>query len=489
MKTYFKNLFSAITGAKTTPPAVRSFKGASVGRLTNDWITSPIDTNEDIRANLSKLIDRSEDLAKNNSYFRKYLAMREKNIIGPDGVILQMKAADDRGLDEIANSKIENAWADWAATGNCTIDGKLSLFDVQRLLARCKGIYGEWFVRLHEGADNKYGFAVEVISPALCDVDYNVNFYSYIPGQPRIVMGVELDQADRPIAYYFKTGGVGSYGGRQRVSAREILHGFKTEFPGQVRGVPPASSAIYTIHMFEGYNEAVLVNARAAACKMGFLYLEGNGEYSPDGYDGNTQINEASPGKIEKLPPGVKFQEYDPKQPTQGHDAYTKTLQREIASGFDVAYSSFANDLENVNYSSIRAGVLEERDTWRCEQRELIEHFMEPVFQRWLPFFLLSGTDLPYSKMWKWKMSTWIPRSFAWISPQEDTQAMLLMLQNNLTTPQKIAAESGRDLRDIYADIQAADKLAREFGIWKPVSQSKTTPLVDKPTSDKGGNA
>ncbi|MBK7121299.1 MAG: phage portal protein [Comamonadaceae bacterium] len=68
-----------------------------------------------------------------------------------------------------------------------------------------------------------------------------------------------------------------------------------------------------------------------------------------------------------------------------------KTRLRSIASGMGVTYHGLANDLEGVNFSSIRSGTLEERDAWMVLQDWFAEAFLRPVFGEWLSWSLTKG--------------------------------------------------------------------------------------------------
>lgn len=107
---------------------LRSFKGATAGRFTN-WIFSSFKKiNSDIRDDLSTLIVRCRDLAKNNEVFRSHLNNLEKSIIGQQGFRLQsLVKMDNNTLDENINNEIESAWFEFGkrVNGFITKDGKM----------------------------------------------------------------------------------------------------------------------------------------------------------------------------------------------------------------------------------------------------------------------------------------------------------------------------------------------------------------------------
>ena len=56
------------------------------------------------------------------------------NVVGQNGIRVQSKARNDDGeLDFVGNQIIEREWKKWCKHGNCTIDGKMSFIDAQKL--------------------------------------------------------------------------------------------------------------------------------------------------------------------------------------------------------------------------------------------------------------------------------------------------------------------------------------------------------------------
>lgn len=132
-------------------------------------------------------------------------------------------------------------------------------------------------------------------------------------------------------------------------------------------------------------------------------------------------ISEAEPGHFEQLPDGVAFTPFDPQYPSNEFQPFMKTVLRGIASGLNVSYNGLASDLEGVNFSSIRSGVIDERDQWRSNQRWLIDSVMQRVFSKWLDTELLFGGLGGYDvrDFDRLNAVTWQPRGWAWVDPQK----------------------------------------------------------------------
>jgi lambda family phage portal protein len=171
-----------------------------------------------------------------------------------------------------------------------------------------------------------------------------------------------------------------------------------------------------TINDLKGYNHAAIVAARVGASKMGF-FTSPDGDPTPlgDGQDSaGVPFTEAEPAQFGMLPPGYDFKSFDPDYPHANYDAFVKAHKRDIATGYGCAYNTLANDLENVNFSSIRAGTLEERDHWMRIQRWLVGVLLDPVYLEWLGSALLAGvitmpngSALPAAKRAKFAAHEW----------------------------------------------------------------------------------
>ena len=446
------------------------YAAALISRLTNDWLTTSRSADEEIRVGLQKLRARSRNLAMNNDYARKYLKMVVSNVVGSNGITFQSRVVgQDGNPDAIANGIIEQAWRQWGKKGVTTTDGQRSWRDEQRLFIETVARDGEVIVRMVRGFENPFSFALQMMEADLLDEEFNRELLN----GNRIRMSIEYDVWKRPVAYHLLTvhPGESSYifAGtmRDRVPANEIIHAYIRERPGQSRGVPWMHSAMTRLNMLGGYEEAELVAARVSAAKMGFFVEKEGAEYAGDAKDGQGNIiTESEPGSWEKLPKGVEIQQWDPQHPAGNFMPFMKTTLRGIASGLNVAYNSLASDLEGVNFSSIRSGVLEERDNWKVLQGWMVDNYCVPVFESWLDMFLLQEqTQLSVARFEKLNKPKFQGRGWAWVDPLKDQKANSEAVQNLTKTRGAIVAEQGLDLEEVFEQLAAEKALRKKHGL------------------------
>ena len=185
-----------------------------------------------------------------------------------------------------------------------------------------------------------------------------------------------------------------------------------------------------------------------------------------------------STGVFTQLPEGVEFQAYDPQHPTGQYQAFIKTVLRGASSGLGVSYNTLANDLEGVNYSSLRSGVLEERMQCRIKQKFFIQQVCKPIFKEWLNHAMTTGKlPFPKSKLNKFLEVEWQPRGWSWVDPLKDVQAHKEQLKLGLITRREISATAGRDFEDTLKQLAVEDELASKYNV--PISEDDIMTIVE----------
>lgn len=458
----------------------RGYSGAISSRLTGDWLNPTTTGDEEIRRDLQKLRNRCRELERNNDYVRRYLNGLDSNVIGSSGVMLQMKVEDSPLVyDEQANRVIENEWRKWCNRKHTTPNGRQSWLEICKLALRSCARDGDVLLQLVRGYNNDHGFSVQLIEADMLDIHHN-NYRLANGGEIR--MGVETNTVGRPVAYHILTAHPGETSDtsrrRLRVDADDIIHLYNPERISQTRGVPWMVSAMTRLQMLAGYEESELVASRTAACKMGFLTKDINSEnYTGEEDEDYNLIMEAEPGSIEELPTGMKFQEWNPQHPTSAYKDFVKATLRGISAGLNISYNTLANDLEGVNYSSIRAGLFDEREHYKSIQNWFIDSFVQPVFEAWLEASILNGV-FPFgvNKFDKMNQPKWCARRWPWVDPLKDMQANILAMNNGLVAKRNIINYTGGDIEDVYSTIAADKKLAEDKGL---VFNAEDMPIED----------
>jgi len=481
--------------AKPQPrKAVRAFHGADTGRLFSDFVSSSRSADSEIKPSLRVLRDRCREISRNHPYAKRYLQIMSTNVVGANGVRIQVrKRNDDNSLDSVGNRIIEQAWQQWGRAGFCTVDGRVSWVQAQRLFMETLARDGEVLIqKIKNPAGNPFGFSLKFLEADYLDEGYDAR----LNNGNEVRMGVELDKrTGKPLNYYLfedhphHDQGYGSKTKRHHkiVPASEIIHCYLQDRAGQTRGVPWMSNVLTRLKMLDGYEEATLVNARVAASKMGFFTSpEGDG-FVGDDYDNHAPIMSAEPATFTQLPAGMSFTAFDPQNPTDSFAEFEKGILRGIASGLGVSYVSLANNLEGVSYSSIRQGTIEDRDHFKMVQQFMIDQFIDPVYRAWLEMAITVGrVNLPMGKFDLFADQViYRPRGFAWVDPAKEINASVTALNNGIVSLQDVHSQYGRDTEEIFEQINREAELADRYGI-DTAFQPFGTKLPAQPSIDVG---
>lgn len=459
------------------PRSFREFSAGLTDRLTAGFKGTALSINESLKKDLVSMRHRSRTLVNDNDYGKKFINMVKTNVIGGKGIRLQAKAKGSDGkLDKMDNKALESAYKDFEKTGVCSANGMLSMRDIQRVSIAAIATEGECFIRQIKRSVYKYGVALQLVEADRFDVDLNKE---KLNNGNRIVMSIELDPYDKPVAYFMlvahpsETSYTFNGNKYERVPASDMIHLFVPERIAQARGIPWMHASIRRINMIGGYEEAELVAARSGASKMGFYYTDTGEEYKGDDTDASGNLlQNAEPGAFEQLPKGTKFEAYDPQHPTGAYNYFLRGVLKGAAAGLNVSYTGYTGDLEAVNYSSIRAGLIEERENWRVVQGWFIEHAMARIYE-WFLVGALSrgliindaGVKLPLSRKEKFLDVTWQARGWAWVDPLKDQQANDAAVAAGHKTNASVVAATGEDLEEVYEQLAYEKELAESYGL------------------------
>jgi lambda family phage portal protein len=473
MMDFIRSLLNFFGKKKPDPePPKRSYSGALYNRLTNDWTVSSASADSENWIALRTLRNRSRDLVRNNDYAKNAVRTIASNVVG-EGIVLQSQVKDKKGkLDEKINAAIEFAWQEWLSAKNCHTAGTLDFPEIESLLIKSLVESGEVFVRIirQSFGSSKIPLALELVEADQIADEYNAGANS----ANLIRMGIEMNDWQRPIAYWLYPHHPGDYqfsfsqiGSRLlRVGADEIIHLFVCDRVGQSRGIPWFHSAIMRLRNLGGYEEAEIVAARAQANVMGFIQTPDGDFFATD--DNGQKISNLSPGAIEVLAPGETFAGFAPSRPNAGFDPFVTMMLRGVAAGIGTSYESLSRDYSKTSYSSARTALLDERKCFKIIQKWMIRKFHKVVFKQWLEMAVLSNQlKLPgYEVSPKlYLQDKWTAPGWPWVDPSSEIDAHKEAIKGGFSTISQVVAQSGLDIEDVLKERRRELDLAKELGI------------------------
>jgi len=449
--------------------------GTESFQVLKDWIESPLKASGsldwDLRNKIFRLRQKSRLLGLNNPLVRQYLQLLEQNVIGAKGIRLQAQVRNNDGsLNKGINDKIEAGWIDFWR--DPWVDGRMSGVAGEQLLIRTVAVDGEAFIRRIRGSKYRYGVKLQMIDADL--VDHQYNRPRGTQGENEIRLGIEVDEWGKGVAVWVWSSQPQDINTsiprkRSRIPAEEIIHIYDPERINQTRGITWLNSIMLQADILNGYVEATLLAARTGACSMP-MFKHTNQDLYDVAANGTTKAPvfniELNPGGGLTLPPGLEMQEFKPTQITTGFGEFTKENKRWMSSGLCTSYNALANDLEGVSYSSMRSGLLIERDSWKCLQQMWIDRFRSPVFEWFLTDALLVGALMLDSRdPRKFLAAKWVPRGWPWVDPLKDVNAAVIAIENGMGSRTGYLAEQGEDFEETCEELKEEKRIADEAGL------------------------
>lgn len=459
------------------PPkqAKRTYAAAKHNRLNVGWTTQPTGANYEHRLSLSALIARSRQAARDDLHIVNYLRLMRENVIGRAGIQLQSRARRKNGkLNVPLNQRVEEAWWQWTHPETCTASGKLDWKGVQDLAVTQIERDGACLIEMVQ-ADNQFGFALKLWDVTWLDPTYNET----LPGGNRVIMSVEIDASDMPVAYWLTTPSSEinftrrMERSRRRIPAERMIHNFlRLDDESQVHGVPGTTAALLPAKNTYSYCESVVMASRVSVNQFAVLKNtapDGEAQYKGEETDEGVAQNpfiDSAPLQITQLLPGWEMQQFKPDHPTQNHQAFKETLDMDVAVALGVPYFLLMGNWKAVNFSSSRGGLGEFRERCKSYQTFVASTLCRRVFHEWLKSAVFSGQlSLTAEEYAEVQNPMWQARGFDYIDPTKDIDADVTKLQNRLATPSEILAERGVDYLDFLERWESDKALAASKGI------------------------
>lgn len=432
------------------------YEGAKTGgRLS--WNSGNGSANTEISGSLTRLRARSRDLVRNNPYAAKAINSLAGNAIGT-GFALKLP------------KPVMPLWKNW--TEYADADGQLDYYGLQNLIARTAFESGECLVRSRIRLPED-GFEIPLQLQVL-EPDYLDNTKTGdLTNGGWIWGGIEFSPLGQRAAYWLypeHPGEVAAFRRKtfesKRVPAEYVQHIYEKQRPGQARGVPRLAASMLRLRDLDDYEEAELVRKGYEAC-FAAIVIGKDGSKTL----GQSAVDPATGKRVESLEAGmIAYMDdatdvrFGQGSPMGGYGEYTSSHLHAIATGVGVTYEQMTGDLSGVNFSSIRAGMI--------EYRRLIE-----VWQ-WLTFVPMHGT--PTVRAWeqvariagkvrgKPMPIAWTPPKWDYVDPTKEVAATRDEIAGGLSSLSEKLRARGYDpdavFTEIGTDVQA---LASAAGIPK----------------------
>ncbi len=419
------------------------------------------------------LRSRSRYEVANNSYAKGIVLTLANYVVGT-GPRLQVLTDDPE-----ANRLIEKEFARWAkAVG---LAHKLRTMRI----AQCES--GEVFSLL---ATNPRIDAPVQLDLRPIEADQVASPWPVAHNGSNSADGVVLDEFGNPIAYYVlkrhpgDNGALPSSFDYDLLPADSVIHLFRAERPGQVRGIPEITSSLSLFAMLRRYTLAVLGSAEQAALPSGVIYTDAPAD---------TEASEVEPldtvemdrGTWMTMPFGWKIGQVKAEQPTTVYGDFKHEVINEISRCLNMPFNIAAGNSSGYNYASGRLDHQAFFKAIRIDQAYLGDVVLDRVFKAWLDEAVLIEGYLPQSVR---TLDAEFPHQWFWdgfehVDPAKEANAQATRLASNTTTLAAEYAKAGLDWESELRQRAREVALMRELGLSTEQAQSNAS--TDEDTEDE----
>jgi len=470
--------------ARKLTEVVLAYEGARSARRQGGWNTSGTSGNTEIGVGNAKLRANARDLCRNNAYARKAKREWAKRVVGY-GITPRPDTGNAR-----SNTRILELFNRW--TEQCCSDSRLNFYAAQKLLVESCYESGEVLVRLWDRRPED-GLAVP-LQIQLLEADFiDESIYRQL-SNGYIIQGVQFDVIGRVAGYWL----FGSHPGEvvatslrpmlnsAFVPAQYILHHAEIDRPGDVRAVTRLAAVISKLRDLDEYADAEIVRKKTEACLAAMITQDAGSDGPTLGaaaVDASTglKVEDLRPGMIMYGQPGADVKFFSP-EAAGDYAAYKKTELREIAAGLEIPYVVLDDNLEAVNYSSYRGGLLAFRDAieeyrWNW----FIPQVLNPIWRRFIDKLYVMGEipELNYAVAWD-------PPPFDLLDREAEAKADRLELQIGKKTWPQLIGEIGNDPELQVSEIEKWKSRIEAAGV---TFAGSTSAAGDSTNSGGNGNA
>jgi len=254
---------------------------------------------------------------------------------------------------------------------------------------------------------------------------------------------------------------------------QQVIHYFKQERPGQMRGIPRLTPAFKDLKDLDQYTEYEIKAAIIAASLTAFVKSEkadplGTGPLAEEAteQDPNYEPDKdyaLKPGAIFALDPGEDIVAINPARPSTSFKIFYDTVVRNLGASMGVPFNILIKQFDT-SYTAARAAVLEFWKTVMVDRNHFSRRFCQPNFEQWLRFQVIKGRIKIQGYLDNQELRDRVNNSSTWIGnamPQMD-EGRAVKAANERIAGGLSTREIETSLRDNGDFFSNADKLGKE---------------------------
>lgn len=454
------------------------YGAAKITRLNQNWGTTTRGTqNGNLRQDARAIRARSQQIYRDNPMGRSLIeSVVTKTVASP------MIPRSGLHGDTIAAAKwrknVDRVFRAWANDKHkFSLDGMMSLVEMERAIVRAVLVDGECFVVFHE-RDN--GPGLPALRLEMVEAEFlNSGVFSFGFGgiDDKGREGLEVDEDGRAVRYHFRRPNGMDI---PPVPADRVLHIKVDLYAGQYIGEPAMAPIADLLYHFDSFQAATIKNAENCA-KIFMVATSEDGSALGDLMSGATADNvtttaetdtyEVGFGQVVKLLKGESVTQMDVKHPGSQYAPFVEKTYMTCSATIGVPYEVASGDFRGVNYSTSRMSDMVAEAAVKPYREMLRDDYLCPIFQRFMSTSIQSGLvplradRVPFSE---YLLCNVTMPGRRYVDPEVEIKADAEAMKVGVKTWSQIQEERGNDPEEQMAQIIKDREMFERAGLTYP---------------------
>jgi lambda family phage portal protein len=455
------------------------YAAAKTTRMTGSWSIANTSVNDIIGLSSPAVRSRVRQLLRDFPYLGRAANVIVDFSIG-NGVIFQSKVRNAaRKADKKRAQQIEDAVNWWMDEAD--VSGKQHFFEMMRLTKRQDLEAGEFVaVKVYPKDGNRYlPFALQ-----LYEADWLTGAHDSYgsggismaakPGEKETRQGIEYEKmTGRVTGYWFMDP---YYGGKDvYVPASQVIHGFDTLRPQQLRGISSFAPGVLIAQSLADYMESEIDAAKMAAKWLALVTRD-----NPSAFQDVNAVNTLQPDNtvkkieelenciIEYLRTGEKVEFANANRPGTTFAPFVRLILTMLSITTGAPYELISGDYQGLNFSTAKIVRNDFAQQLRPITVRHIRQFEMPAINTAIDMAVMRNRiTLPgyWQNVRRYQEAEYQPPGMDAVDPLREAKSQIEAIDYCLKSPQEIARERGRNLEDVYDEIAAASEMRKERGL------------------------
>lgn len=494
------------------------------------------DANQDLHESRDVLEGRSRALYQNAQFAGAAVDTKVINVVGTGISAKPIVDSKFLGITEAEasefNERMKKLFALWAESKEADSECEKNFYQMQELVMKTKAICGDAFALRcwHDVPNSAFGLCYKILEGNRCKNPGNQE------NTKDLVMGVELNDAGKHIAYYFTkytmstkydvfaTGPMVRVEAFDQFGIRNVIQVMKADRPGQHRGVPWLAPIIPFIKNQERYQNSVLLQAIIESMYTVFVKSKSS-DSAPEMYGNIPEPERVTPlpgtmptegeitspsfgvqrpsptpaielgaGNVVALGQDQEIQVAQHSSPNSNYRDYMHEVNMQMASRLGMSYEQ-VQKFWSGSYNSVRAALLEAKKMFDVERENLVSDFCQPVYDAFLHecvmlgYVKCPGYDDPIKRM-MWHKCQWIGDAPVMLDPAKEVAAYKMMVDEQFATREDVSlAINGSDYYNNVKNLAREQAARAAEGVENPgaVNRSVSVSSVEPPSEPENG--